>query len=114
MKRIQDAREKPPRPERFGDVLIRAACPADAEKITALANMYGYRYGTLRLPFQTVEETAKGSNPLIQEQKDWWRNATVRSSATYFWDRCSVDDATQRRSALGCTMISWETASETH
>lgn len=60
MKRIQDAREKPPRPERLGDVLIRAACPTDAEKITALANMPGYRYGTLRLPFQTVEETRKG------------------------------------------------------
>lgn len=55
-----DAREKPPRPERLEGLAIRAAGPGDAEAIAALANMPGYRYGTLRLPFQTIEETRKG------------------------------------------------------
>jgi putative acetyltransferase len=44
--------------------MIRAASPADAEAITALANMPGYRFGTLRVPFQTIEETrSKLDNP---------------------------------------------------
>ncbi|MGK6312110.1 GNAT family N-acetyltransferase [Neorhizobium sp. DT-125] len=60
MKSSEDAREKPPRPERLEGIVIRAARPADADAIAALANMPGYRYGTLRLPFQTVEETRKG------------------------------------------------------
>jgi putative acetyltransferase len=37
--------------------VIRAATPGDAEQLTALANLPGVRNGTLRLPYQTVEET---------------------------------------------------------
>lgn len=39
------------------NLIIRARCTADAEGIAALANMPLYRGGTLRMPFQTVEET---------------------------------------------------------
>ena len=38
---------------------IRAARLDDCESLTALSNLPGYRAGTLRLPYQTVEETRK-------------------------------------------------------
>ncbi|MFB9951801.1 GNAT family N-acetyltransferase [Rhizobium puerariae] len=60
MKSREDVREKPPRSERPEGVVIRSAAPGDAEALAALANMPGYRYGTLRLPFQSIEETRKG------------------------------------------------------
>jgi putative acetyltransferase len=41
------------------DIVIRAARPCDCEGIAALANMPGYRWGTLRLPHQTPEATRK-------------------------------------------------------
>lgn len=47
-----------PRPEPDG-LVIRAARPADAEGVAALANLPGYRWGTLRLPHQTPETTRK-------------------------------------------------------
>lgn len=37
--------------------LIRAARPEDAEAVTTLVNLPGFRYGTLRLPYQTPEQT---------------------------------------------------------
>jgi putative acetyltransferase len=52
-----DIKEKPPRADRLKDLVIRAASPDDAEALTALVAMPGVRYGTLRLPFQTVAET---------------------------------------------------------
>lgn len=39
---------------------IRARTPADAEGIAALHNLPGYRLGTLRTPYHTVEEIRKG------------------------------------------------------
>lgn len=36
-------------------VLIRAAEPGDIEGLTALMNLPGYRHGTLRLPFESVD-----------------------------------------------------------
>ncbi|MGY5775490.1 GNAT family N-acetyltransferase [Rhizobium sp. LEGMi135b] len=42
---------------KVGPVTIRAIRPSDAEAITAIANLPGFRAGTLRLPFQSVEET---------------------------------------------------------
>ncbi|WHA42147.1 GNAT family N-acetyltransferase [Agrobacterium larrymoorei] len=39
--------------------LIRASRPSDAEAITTLVNLPNYRWGTLRLPFQTLEETSR-------------------------------------------------------
>ena len=39
------------------DLIIRATCLQDAEGLAALANLPGYRHGTLRLPFQTLEAT---------------------------------------------------------
>jgi putative acetyltransferase len=47
----------PPNPT--DDVVIRAARPIDCEGIAALGNMPGYRWGTLRLPYQSPEETRK-------------------------------------------------------
>jgi putative acetyltransferase len=47
----------PPSP--VEDIVIRAARPMDCEGIAALANMPGYRWGTLRLPHQTPEATLK-------------------------------------------------------
>lgn len=38
-------------------LVVRAAQPADAEAIAAIANLPGYRAGTLRLPYQTILET---------------------------------------------------------
>lgn len=52
----EEQKEKPPRPDRLDGVVIRAASPQDAESITALHNLPGYRYGTLRTPFHSVVE----------------------------------------------------------
>jgi L-phenylalanine/L-methionine N-acetyltransferase len=41
------------------DIVIRAARPIDCEGIAALENMPGYRWGTLRLPYQSPEEIRK-------------------------------------------------------
>jgi putative acetyltransferase len=40
-------------------LVIRAARLDDAEALTALMNMPGFRAGTQRLPFQSVEHTCK-------------------------------------------------------
>ncbi|MEF0938856.1 GNAT family N-acetyltransferase [Rhizobium sp. BR 362] len=45
------------RSRKQGGVEIRAARLSDAEAIALIANLPGYRAGTLRLPFQSVEET---------------------------------------------------------
>lgn len=42
---------------KVGPIEIRATRPSDAEAIAAIANLPGFRAGTLRLPFQSVEET---------------------------------------------------------
>ncbi|WP_349958730.1 GNAT family N-acetyltransferase [Rhizobium sp. ZPR3] len=47
------------RPKKVGSVEIRAARPSDAEGIAAIANLPGFRAGTLRLPFQSTEETQR-------------------------------------------------------
>ena len=39
------------------DFLIRAVEPEDAPGVTALMNLPGYRWGTMRLPFQSVSTT---------------------------------------------------------
>jgi putative acetyltransferase len=44
---------------RADDLVIRATRPDDSEGVAALANLPGYRWGTLRLPHQTPEETRK-------------------------------------------------------
>jgi putative acetyltransferase len=46
-------------PVAAGDLVIRAVRSSDCEAITELANMPGFRAGTLRLPFQSVEQTRK-------------------------------------------------------
>jgi len=49
----------PPAPASTGELIIRAARPGDCEGIATLANLPGYRWGTLRLPHQTPEATRK-------------------------------------------------------
>lgn len=39
------------------NIVIRAAEPEDASGVTALMNLPGYRWGTLRLPYQSVSTT---------------------------------------------------------
>lgn len=39
------------------DILIRAIEPEDAPGVTALMNLPGYRWGTMRLPYQSVGTT---------------------------------------------------------
>ena len=39
------------------DILIRAVEPEDAPGVTALMNLPGYRWGTMRLPHQSVSTT---------------------------------------------------------
>jgi putative acetyltransferase len=41
------------------DIVIRATRPDDYESLAVLANLPGYRWGTLRLPYQSPEETRK-------------------------------------------------------
>lgn len=48
--------EDPNRETRDPGVAIRAARPSDAAGIAALADMEGFRAGTLRLPYQTPEQ----------------------------------------------------------
>jgi putative acetyltransferase len=74
---------------------IRAARPEDAEGLTALMNVPGYRAGTLRLPFQGVEQTRKwlerrneGSlslvailNAELAGEADFWRFSGRRAHA---------------------------------
>ncbi|TWF54357.1 GNAT family N-acetyltransferase [Neorhizobium alkalisoli] len=69
-----DISEKPPRAAKLQGFVIRAATPDDAEAISLLANLPGYRFGTLRMPFQTVAETRKwlenpapGANRLVAD-----------------------------------------------
>ncbi|MDL2408922.1 GNAT family N-acetyltransferase [Rhizobium calliandrae] len=64
---------EPPDPDerRFrkrGECEIRAARPSDAEAIALIANLPGYRAGTLRLPFQSVEETRQWLDKPASEQ----------------------------------------------
>ncbi|QND47567.1 GNAT family N-acetyltransferase [Rhizobium lusitanum] len=47
------------RPQKAVGVEIRAASPSDAEGIALIANLPGFRAGTLRLPFQNIEETRR-------------------------------------------------------
>jgi len=42
---------------KIGPVVIRATQVSDAEAIAAIANLPGFRAGTLRLPFQSIAET---------------------------------------------------------
>lgn len=42
-----------------GDILVRCVSVSDAEEVTALMNLPGYRAGTLRPPYQSVEEVRK-------------------------------------------------------
>ena len=44
---------------RNGDLVIRAMSPGDAEGLNALQNLPGFRFGTLRLPYQSLEEARK-------------------------------------------------------
>ena len=49
----------PSPPASAGGIVIRAARPGDCEGLAALANLPGYRWGTLRMPYQTPEATGK-------------------------------------------------------
>lgn len=40
-------------------LVVRATRPTDCEELAALACLPGYRWGTLRLPYQTPEETRR-------------------------------------------------------
>lgn len=40
-------------------LVIRAVRPSDAEQVTEVSNLPGYRHGTLRLPFQSIKSTRK-------------------------------------------------------
>jgi putative acetyltransferase len=42
-----------------GDIVVRAVLPSDAEDVTTLINLPGYRAGTLRPPFQSVMDVRK-------------------------------------------------------
>jgi L-phenylalanine/L-methionine N-acetyltransferase len=49
----------PPNSALSDEIVIRATRPDDSEGVAALASLPGYRWGTLRLPHQTPEETRK-------------------------------------------------------
>jgi L-phenylalanine/L-methionine N-acetyltransferase len=52
-------RQPPPKCPGEGELVIRAIRPSDAEGLNALQNLPGFRFGTLRLPYQTLEESRK-------------------------------------------------------
>jgi putative acetyltransferase len=56
---LNDQQEHPSARQKLDGFVIRAAAPADAEQLTALFNLPGVRNGTLRLPYQTIDETRK-------------------------------------------------------
>ncbi|MEM9230798.1 MAG: GNAT family N-acetyltransferase [Pseudomonadota bacterium] len=45
------------------DIFIRAVEPEDAPGVTALMNLPGYRWGTMRLPYQSVSTTRQKMSP---------------------------------------------------
>jgi putative acetyltransferase len=50
---------QPPQPTTARDLVIRATRVSDAEGLHALRDLPGYRFGTLSVPFQTLEETRR-------------------------------------------------------
>ncbi|WP_237151565.1 GNAT family N-acetyltransferase [Oryzibacter oryziterrae] len=57
---MNDASPCPPhKPPAAAELILRAVRPDDAEAITRLANLPGYRAGTLRQPFQRIDVTRK-------------------------------------------------------
>jgi len=60
------------RPE---NLVIRAVEAADAEGLTHLQNMPGFRFGTLRTPFQRLETTRKWLEALGPELTVYVDNA---------------------------------------
>ncbi len=64
--KLNEDRGKPPRRERLERLVVRAVRATDAEALDALINMPGYRHGTLRVPYQRLEETRKRlENPTL-------------------------------------------------
>jgi putative acetyltransferase len=62
MQAADSPRQAPPRPKPkngAGDLVIRAVRPSDAEGLAALINLPGFRFGTLRLPYSTLEDVRK-------------------------------------------------------
>lgn len=51
--------DNPPKRSAAAGLTIRAIRVSDAEAVTTLVNLPAFRYGTLRIPFQTLEETRK-------------------------------------------------------
>lgn len=56
----ENEENEPPKRAQLPDgILVRAVRLSDAEEITDLLNLPGYRAGTLRPPYQTVEQVRK-------------------------------------------------------
>ncbi|ALN71169.1 GNAT family N-acetyltransferase [Aureimonas sp. AU20] len=49
----------PDLPHHLEGLILRAGRPEDAEALTDLSNLPGYRHGTMRLPYQSVSETRR-------------------------------------------------------
>lgn len=56
---MSSSEEIPPEKPPASGLIARAIRPSDAEEVTALLNLPGYRAGTLRPPHQSVEEVRK-------------------------------------------------------
>lgn len=67
------------RPE---NLVIRAVEDKDAEGLTRLQNMPGFRFGTLRMPFQRLDTTKKWLQSLGPEATIMSRQSTRRLSET--------------------------------
>ncbi len=72
MDKTDDNSSLPKIRSRPSGLLVRAVQPKDAEAVTELVNLPGYRWGTLRLPFHTpdevkgwIERAAPGSVGLV-------------------------------------------------
>lgn len=56
---MSEETEPPERCRRVRDLTIRSARPDDVEALTELTNLPGFLHGTLRMPYQSVEETRR-------------------------------------------------------
>jgi putative acetyltransferase len=57
--------DTPPPP----DLLIRAACPQDAEAVAELMNLSGFRYNTLRLPYNRPDEIRRRLEAAVADDR---------------------------------------------
>ena len=81
---------------RGADIVIRAMRPGDTESLNALQNLPGFRFGTLRLPYTSLEDTRK-----VVESRLPGQMALVAEAGGTIVDTASLDRFHGRRQHAG-------------